>query len=60
MILTGWYNGLFSILAFAFQMVLILVTGYARSNSLYFSGLLEFARSSVSNLNPWPMIAFLG
>jgi short-chain fatty acids transporter len=32
-ILTGWYNGLFSILAFAFQMVLILVTGYALSNS---------------------------
>ena len=33
MILTGWYNGLFSILAFAFQMVLVLVTGYALSNS---------------------------
>jgi short-chain fatty acids transporter len=32
-ILTGWYNGLFGILAFAFQMVLVLVTGYALSNS---------------------------
>src|ERR1700732_4753749 len=32
-ILTGWYNGLFSILAFAFQMILVLVTGYALSNS---------------------------
>jgi short-chain fatty acids transporter len=32
-ILTGWYTGLFEILAFAFQMVLILVTGYALSNS---------------------------
>jgi short-chain fatty acids transporter len=32
-ILTGWYNGLFSILAFAFQMVLVLVTGYALSSS---------------------------
>jgi short-chain fatty acids transporter len=32
-ILTGWYNGLFAILAFAFQMVLVLVTGYALSNS---------------------------
>src|ERR1700675_3604467 len=32
-ILTGWYSGLFSILAFAFQMVLVLVTGYALSNS---------------------------
>jgi short-chain fatty acids transporter len=33
MILTGWYNGIFNILAFAFQMVLVLVTGYALSNS---------------------------
>jgi short-chain fatty acids transporter len=32
-ILNGWYTGLFQILAFAFQMVLILVTGYALSNS---------------------------
>ena len=32
-ILGGWYAGLFDILAFAFQMVLILVTGYALSNS---------------------------
>jgi short-chain fatty acids transporter len=32
-ILTGWYNGLFNILAFAFQMVLVLITGYALSNS---------------------------
>jgi short-chain fatty acids transporter len=32
-ILTGWYNGLFSILAFAFQVVLILVAGYALSTS---------------------------
>jgi short-chain fatty acids transporter len=32
-ILGGWYTGLFEILAFAFQMVLILVTGYALSNS---------------------------
>jgi short-chain fatty acids transporter len=32
-ILNGWYAGLFHILEFAFQMVLILVTGYALSNS---------------------------
>ncbi|HYZ72641.1 MAG TPA: TIGR00366 family protein [Chthoniobacterales bacterium] len=32
-ILDGWYAGLFQILAFAFQMILILVTGYALSNS---------------------------
>jgi short-chain fatty acids transporter len=32
-IFTGWYNGLFSILAFAFQVLLILVTGYALSTA---------------------------
>jgi short-chain fatty acids transporter len=32
-IFTGWYNGLFSISAFAFQVLLILVTGYALSTS---------------------------
>ena len=32
-ILTSWYKGIFDILAFAFQMVLVLVTGYALSNS---------------------------
>jgi short-chain fatty acids transporter len=41
MILTGWYSGLFSILAFAFQMVLILVTGYALSNSRPIRALLN-------------------
>ncbi len=40
-ILTGWYNGLFTILAFAFQMVLVLVTGYALSNSVPVRRLLE-------------------
>src|SRR5258708_1445523 len=29
----GWYSGLFGILTFAFQMVLILVTGYALASS---------------------------
>ncbi len=29
----AWYNGLFNILTFAFQMVLILVTGYALASS---------------------------
>ena len=41
LILTGWYNGLFSILAFAFQMVLVLVTGYALSNSSPVKRLLD-------------------
>ena len=29
----AWYNGVFSILTFAFQMVLVLVTGYALASS---------------------------
>src|SRR5690349_5910180 len=28
-----WYNGVFNILTFAFQMVLVLVTGYALASS---------------------------
>jgi short-chain fatty acids transporter len=32
-VLTAWYNGLFQIFPFAFQMVLVLVTGYALSTS---------------------------
>jgi short-chain fatty acids transporter len=32
-IFIGWYNGLFSILAFAFQVLLVLVTGFALSTS---------------------------
>jgi short-chain fatty acids transporter len=32
-VLTAWYNGLFQIFPFAFQMVLVLVTGYALSAS---------------------------
>ena len=32
-VISGWYNGFFSILAFAFQMILILVTGHALANA---------------------------
>ncbi len=32
-VIAGWYNGIFSILAFAFQMILILVTGHALANA---------------------------
>ena len=32
-LLTAWYNGAFNVLTFAFQMVLILVTGHALANS---------------------------
>lgn len=32
-ILTGWYDGIFKIFTFAFQMVLVLVTGYALADA---------------------------
>ncbi len=32
-VIAGWYKGVFSILAFAFQMILILVTGHALANA---------------------------
>jgi short-chain fatty acids transporter len=41
-LLGSWYKGLFDILAFAFQMVLVLVTGYALSNSKPVRRLLHF------------------
>jgi short-chain fatty acids transporter len=44
-LLAGWYKGLFDILAFAFQMVLVLVTGYALSNSKPVRRLLDFLAS---------------
>ncbi len=44
-ILTGWYAGLFSILAFAFQVLLILVAGYALSTSRPIRSLLSWLAS---------------
>ena len=44
-ILSGWYTGLFSILAFAFQVLLILVTGYALSTSRPVRSLLRWIAS---------------
>src|SRR3984893_15395409 len=44
-LLAGWYKGLFDILAFPFQMVLVLVTGYALSNSKPVRRLLDFLAS---------------
>src|SRR5579872_6271923 len=37
----GWYNGLFNIFTFAFQMVLVLVTGYSLATSPLVHKLLE-------------------
>src|SRR3984893_5155902 len=44
-ILNSWYTGIFQILAFAFQMVLILVTGYALSNSRPIRFVLDWVAS---------------
>ena len=44
-ILSGWYSGLFSILAFAFQVLLILVAGYALSTSRPVRSLLSWLAS---------------
>ncbi len=40
-VLTGWYAGIFQIFPFAFQMVLILVTGYALTSAPPVSALLR-------------------
>lgn len=40
-IASGWYGGLFDILAFAFQIVLILVTGYVLANAPLIHSLIE-------------------
>jgi short-chain fatty acids transporter len=40
-VLTGWYGGIFLIFPFAFQMVLILVTGYALASSKPVSAVLK-------------------
>jgi short subunit fatty acids transporter len=49
-IFTGWYNGLFSISAFAFQVLLILVTGYALSTSKPIRALLSRVASLLISL----------
>lgn len=41
-VVTGWYDGIFKIFPFAFQMVLILVTGYALTSSRPVSGFLRW------------------
>ncbi len=44
-IVASWYAGIFEILSFAFQMILILVTGYALANSVPVRGLLTWIAS---------------
>jgi short-chain fatty acids transporter len=44
-VLGAWYKGIFDILAFALQMILILVTGYALANSKPIARALEWLAS---------------
>jgi short-chain fatty acids transporter len=47
-ILAGWYKGIFGIFTFAFQMVLVLVTGYALASApLIKAGLRNLSRLAV-------------
>jgi len=47
-ILSGWYKGIFGIFTFAFQMVLVLVTGYALADApVIKAGLLRVSRLAV-------------
>lgn len=47
-ILSGWYKGIFGIFTFAFQMVLVLVTGYALASApVIRSGLQRVSRLAV-------------
>lgn len=41
-VVSGWYDGIFKIFPFAFQMVLILVTGYALTSSAPISAFLRW------------------
>src|ERR1700754_2997385 len=54
-ILTGWYKGIFGIFTFAFQMVLVLVTGYALASA----PLIKSGLRSVSKLAVGPVSAVL-
>ena len=45
LIAIAWYNGIFNIFAFGFQMVLIVVTGYALASSPLVHSILEKAAS---------------
>ena len=54
-ILSGWYKGIFGIFTFAFQMVLVLVTGYALASA----PLIKAGLRSVSRLAVGPVSAVL-
>ncbi|HEY9084840.1 MAG TPA: TIGR00366 family protein [Candidatus Tyrphobacter sp.] len=58
-ILGAWYGGIFSILAFALQMILILVTGYALASSVPVRRLLSRVASIARTPRAAVVLAFL-
>ncbi|MGI4939661.1 MAG: short-chain fatty acid transporter [Janthinobacterium lividum] len=59
MIVTTWYNGIFAILAFAFQMILILATGHALAHAPAVSGGLRRLVSLARTPNQAVALTFL-
>jgi short-chain fatty acids transporter len=58
-ILTSWYSGIFGILGFAFQMVLILVTGHALAHSSPCMRGLKWLVSTIRTPNQAVVLTFL-
>src|SRR5205085_6300000 len=58
-ILTSWYTGIFGILTFAFQMILILVTGHALAYSPACMRVLKRVISMARTPNQAVVVTFL-
>ena len=58
-VLGGWYAGIFDILAFAFQMILVLVTGYALAASAPVTRALDRLASLPQNPKAAVVLTFL-
>ena len=58
-IVTSWYSGLFGILGFAFQMILILVTGHVLAHAPPVQRLLRALVSRVTTANQGVVLTFL-
>lgn len=60
-ILSGWYKGIFGIFTFAFQMVLVLVTGYALASApLIKAGLRNISRLAVGPISAVLLVFGIG
>ncbi|MBV8398230.1 MAG: short-chain fatty acid transporter, partial [Acetobacteraceae bacterium] len=58
-IVTSWYNGIFTILAFAFQMILVLVTGHALASARPVERLLQRLMATVRTPSGAMILTFL-